>query len=191
MQFKIRPLVFNKKIVAGKTYYLVKTLYPGKSTEFIAGITAWIKTWPKTKSPPEPTFTFRPGGGTSAHPETDMERYMKAAHYKTIQSTIFDNDIAKGVTGRIAIGKADGAPNFCMRLFEVAKGGYTPRHSHAWEHEIFVHSGEGEVYSNGDWHPISRGHTVFIPGDEEHQIKNRGDGDLVFVCLIPKGAPEL
>jgi quercetin dioxygenase-like cupin family protein len=32
---------------------------------------------------------------------------------------------------------------------------------------------------------------VFIPGNEEHQLKNAGDELFTFVCVIPAGAPEL
>lgn len=116
---------------------------------------------------------------------------MKISHYKKIEPTVFDNDVARGVKGRVLIGKNDGAANFCMRLFELAPGGHTPKHSHAWEHEIFVHSGNGAVFQNGTWVPLEAGCTVFIPGNEEHQIRNTGDRLFQFVCLIPSGPPEL
>jgi len=116
---------------------------------------------------------------------------MKVLDYRKAESQKFDGGPAKGVTGRVAIGKDDGAGNFCMRVFEVEPGGFTPKHSHDWEHEIFFHAGDGEVYSNGDWLPAKAGSAVFIPGNEEHQIKNVGESVLTFVCLIPAGPPEL
>ncbi|ACN17316.1 cupin domain family protein [Desulforapulum autotrophicum HRM2] len=116
---------------------------------------------------------------------------MKIVDYKGIEPTRFDNGVAKGITGRVVIGKEDGANNFCMRVFEVEKNGHTPRHSHEWEHEIFFHSGMGEVLCQGKWTPVSSGAAVFVPGNEDHQIQNTGQDTLVFVCLIPKGAPEI
>ena len=116
---------------------------------------------------------------------------MKIASYRTAESKIFDGGAAKAVTGRVVIGKADGASNFCMRVFELGAEGHTPRHAHAWEHEIFFHQGDGEVFLGGEWRAVSVGDAAFIPGGEEHQIRNVGDGDLVFVCLIPAGFPEL
>jgi len=116
---------------------------------------------------------------------------MKTVHYKAIPTLKFDNDVAKGVAGRVLIGKADGAANFCMRLFELEKGGHTPRHTHAWEHEIFVHAGEGEVFLGSDWKRITPGTAVFIPGDQAHQIRALEESSLVFVCLIPSGVEEL
>ncbi|MDM8524028.1 cupin domain-containing protein [Desulfococcaceae bacterium HSG8] len=116
---------------------------------------------------------------------------MKIMHYSEAEPKYFDSDAAKGVAGRVVIGKADGADNFCMRVFELSENGYSPRHSHEWEHEIFVHSGKGEVFCNGEWLSLNPGSVIFIPGSEEHQIRNTGEGKLVFVCLIPSGAPEL
>ena len=116
---------------------------------------------------------------------------MKIAHYTQEKEIRIDNDVAKGVSGRVVIGKADGAPNFCMRVFELDRGGSSPRHAHDWEHEIFFHAGKGEVWQNGAWTPVEAGSVAFIPGNEPHQIRNAGGDKLVFVCLIPAGAPEI
>lgn len=113
------------------------------------------------------------------------------SHYKAIDSQQFDGEMVRGVTGRIAIGQEDDAPNFCMRIFTIAPGGYTPRHSHDWEHEILIHEGTGQVFKQGDWVDVTPGTIVFIPGNEEHQFRNNSNQDMTFACLIPKGAPEL
>jgi quercetin dioxygenase-like cupin family protein len=116
---------------------------------------------------------------------------MKITPYTQAQATHFDSEVAKGIAARVVIGKSDGAPNFCMRVFEIAPGGHTPKHSHAWEHEMFIHSGKGEVYGNGCWNPMAPGNVVFIPANEEHQMRNTGKELLVVVCLVPGTAPEL
>ncbi|RPH52665.1 MAG: cupin domain-containing protein [Desulfobacteraceae bacterium] len=116
---------------------------------------------------------------------------MKIIQYTEVNPVIFDSGMAKGIAARVVIGKNDGADNFCMRIFEVSASGCSPRHSHEWEHEIFIHSGTGEVYNNGKWTPVKAGSIVFIPGNEEHQIRNAGSELLVFACLIPSNAPEL
>jgi len=116
---------------------------------------------------------------------------MKIAPYREHEEKVFDTDPAKGVKGRVVIGKRDGATNFCMRVFEITAGGHTPKHSHEWEHEIFFHQGEGEVFKDGTYVPVKAGDIALIPGGEEHQIRNVGQTDLVFVCLIPTGYPEL
>lgn len=116
---------------------------------------------------------------------------MKIAKYEESLAHNFENENVKGVTGRVVIGKEDQAENFCMRVFTVAPGGFTPRHSHEWEHEIFVHSGVGKVYQNGEWREVTSGTVVFIPGNEEHQFMNGGGEDFVFICLIPSGVSEI
>ena len=116
---------------------------------------------------------------------------MKIIHYSEAEPKHFDADNVKGVTGRVVIGNSDGAKNFCMRIFELSEKGYSPRHSHEWEHEILIHSGKGEVLNNEKWVPVSKGHVVFIPGNEDHQIRNTGKDPLIFACLIPSGVPEL
>ena len=82
---------------------------------------------------------------------------MKITNYQDCPAQQFNSETVKGVTGRVVIGKADSADNFCMRVFTVAPGGFTPRHAHAWEHEIFVHSGKGKVYQNGKWREVTSG----------------------------------
>lgn len=116
---------------------------------------------------------------------------MKITPYKDVKATYFESSEAKGIAARVIIGKNDGANNFCMRIFEILPGGNSPKHAHPWEHEIFVHSGKCEIYSDGQWHPAESGNAVFIPENEEHQIRNSGKDLLVFVCLIPPNAPEL
>ena len=116
---------------------------------------------------------------------------MKTNPYTQAQATHFASEAAKGIAARVVIGKSDGANNFCMRVFEIAPGGHTPKHSHAWEHEMFIHAGEGEVYGNERWNPIASGTVVFMPGNEGHQLRNTGKELLVVVCVIPGTAPEL
>ncbi|NTV48868.1 MAG: cupin domain-containing protein [Geobacteraceae bacterium] len=116
---------------------------------------------------------------------------MHKIKYQEADSVLINNEIANGINARVVIGKANGACNFCMRVFEVASGGHTPKHTHAWEHEIFVHSGAGEIFGNQEWNSFKTGDVVFVPGNEEHQIRNTGSGTLTFICLVPSSAPEL
>ena len=75
---------------------------------------------------------------------------------------------ANGVRIQWLVGPSDAPENFCMRLFEVSKDGNTPKHSHDWEHEIFVHAGRGVVFNRGAWSPIEAGSYIFIPAGEAH-----------------------
>jgi quercetin dioxygenase-like cupin family protein len=89
------------------------------------------------------------------------------------------------VLKREVITARDGAPNFCMRVFEVEPGSSTPDHTHPWEHEVFVLSGAGVVRGKEGESAINKGSVVFIAPDEPHCFINNGAQTLRFVCLIP------
>ena len=93
-------------------------------------------------------------------------------------------DGAAGVSMAVMVGREDGAPNFALRSFRVEPGGHSPRHSHDYEHEVFIVDGGGEVLLDGSYRPIERGDVVYVPADEEHQFR-AGQGGLRFLCLVP------
>ncbi|HHM24319.1 MAG TPA: cupin domain-containing protein [Bacteroidetes bacterium] len=92
---------------------------------------------------------------------------------------------AEKVRMRLLISEEDGAPNFRMRLFEVEPGGFSPYHTHNYEHEVLILEGEGEVRGEQGSRPFARGDVVFVPPNEPHQFVNKGSGVLKFICLIP------
>jgi quercetin dioxygenase-like cupin family protein len=116
---------------------------------------------------------------------------MKIIHYKEAEVKTYSGSAPKGVTGRVVIGKADDAKKLCMRVFELAPGSHTDKHTHDWEHEVFVHSGKGSVLRKGNWVSFAAGTVMHIPDGEEHQLRNDGTEPLTFVCVIPTGVPEM
>ncbi|MFH0794449.1 MAG: cupin domain-containing protein [bacterium] len=91
----------------------------------------------------------------------------------------------KDATIRELITAADGAPNFAMRVFEVAPGGHTPLHDHNYEHEIFILEGQGRLNGGEKAKPLKKGDAVFVPANATHQFENTGAEPLKFICLIP------
>jgi len=91
----------------------------------------------------------------------------------------------QGVIMRVAIGKPEGAPNFVLRHFTLESGGFTPRHNHPWEHEIYVIRGRGEAWSPDGAKPLGAGDTIFVAPGEEHQFRNKGPDPFEFLCIIP------
>jgi len=110
---------------------------------------------------------------------------MIIQHYKIVEEIIPEEQGIKDVKMRRVIAEKEGAKNFVMRIFEVAPGGYTPLHKHDWEHEVFVLSGSGIAANTSAQREIKSGDVIFVPGGEEHQFRNSGDGNLEFICLIP------
>jgi quercetin dioxygenase-like cupin family protein len=110
---------------------------------------------------------------------------MKVVPYEQVESAPVNMEGAVGCRIRCLIGEADGAISFTMRQFEIAEGGYTPKHSHAHEHEVFVLDGRGVVMEGDAEHPLAPGSVVFVPPNQEHQFRNTGASPLKFLCLIP------
>ena len=106
-------------------------------------------------------------------------RSLAAAGPKPVQM-----DGVKGVQMAVMVGREDGAPNFALRQFIVEPGGNSPRHSHDYEHEVYIVEGSGTVLLNGKENPIKGGDVVYVPADHEHQFK-AGGGGMKFLCLVP------
>jgi quercetin dioxygenase-like cupin family protein len=93
---------------------------------------------------------------------------------------------AKDVTVRVLIGPEDNAPTMAMRLFELAPGGHTPFHTHAFEHEVIVLDGDIAVVTEEETIPLRKGDVLLIEPNEQHQFKNQsGKSPAQFICLVP------
>jgi quercetin dioxygenase-like cupin family protein len=110
---------------------------------------------------------------------------MKVVQYEQVDSAPVDMDGAVGCRIRCLIGPDDAAPSFSMRQFEVAAGGHTPKHAHAYEHEVFVLEGQGSVLDGDVQRPLRPGTVVYVPPNRVHQFSNTGASALKFLCLIP------
>ncbi len=84
----------------------------------------------------------------------------------------------------VMVGQQDNAPNFAMRHILVEPGGHSPKHSHDYEHEVYIVKGKGTVLLEGNHQPIRTGDVVYVPADHEHQFR-AGDQGLSFLCLVP------
>jgi len=100
------------------------------------------------------------------------------------------NDEMKGVKFYPLITSKDGAPNYAMRLFEISPEGYTPKHRHSWEHEVYIISGGGHVLRGEEKIKIEKDNCVFVKPHELHQFQAGEDG-ISMICVVPnKGQPS-
>jgi len=90
-----------------------------------------------------------------------------------------------GVVKREVVCADKGAPNFCMRVFDIEPGSSTPSHEHPWEHEIYILSGQGVAVSEQGEIPIAKDSCIFVPPDEHHCFINNGSEILRIICVIP------
>ena len=109
---------------------------------------------------------------------------MNLFNYKEVELKTV-NEGASKLKIRWLINREIGAKNFAMRLFEMEPGGYSPLHSHNWEHEVFVLEGNGILVNNTSKKSFKSGDVIYVPPNEMHQFRNEGKKILKFLCLIP------
>jgi len=115
---------------------------------------------------------------------------MKVQHYLDVPQQPVHMEGAQGCLVRWLVAERDGAPNFAMRQFEVAPGGFTPKHFHPYEHEVFVIDGQGVVLHGSEEHPLKSGDVVLVEPNDVHQFRNTGSTPLKFLCLVPNSAAQ-
>lgn len=96
-------------------------------------------------------------------------------------------DGVKGASMAVMVGRNDKAPHFAMRSFAVEPGGFTPKHQHDYEHEVYVVSGNGTILLDGELHPIKSGDTIYVPANELHQftVADNAKEPFKFLCMVP------
>ena len=90
------------------------------------------------------------------------------------------------VVKRLLVGPREGWQGWAMRQFELAPGGHTPRHRHAWPHINFVTQGGGTLYVDGVDTAVAVGSYAYVQGGAEHQFTNSGDETFAFLCIVPE-----
>ena len=113
---------------------------------------------------------------------------MKHMHYEDVQSKDVAIEGAEGVSIRWLISAKDRTAGFFMRRFELAPGGHTPLHTHEWEHGVYILEGTGRVFRDGEEHPFSAGHFMYVEPEEEHYFAADEDAQVVFLCIVPATA---
>jgi len=111
---------------------------------------------------------------------------MKKKHYSDVEEQEVTDYGSTGTTIRWLITKdKNGALRFSIRRFEIKPGGQIGIHDHPQEHEIYILSGKGEVFSHFEKTEIKTDNVLFVQPNERHGYKNTGDENLIFLCVIP------
>ena len=110
---------------------------------------------------------------------------MKITHLNECETQPIDMIGVVGAIKQVPLGKADGAPNFSIRVFTLEPGGHTPHHIHESEHLNYILEGNGEVMEGDTPRSISKGDFILIKPLEKHQYRNTGETPLVFMCIVP------
>ncbi|MDD2228347.1 MAG: cupin domain-containing protein [Candidatus Cloacimonetes bacterium] len=114
---------------------------------------------------------------------------MKVIHFDQVPLEPVYAEGAEGAQIRWLIAQKDGAPNFAMRMFEVAPGGHTPYHQHDWEHELYCLAGTGDLVTEEGKTPFKANDAMYVDPGIMHSFNNTGQDTLKFLCMIPHEAP--
>jgi len=107
-------------------------------------------------------------------------------HVRSIEGQALEGDGIEQVVKRLLVGPADGWEGWALRLFELAPGGHTPRHRHAWPHIDYVTAGHGTLHLDGVDNPLEAGSFAYVPAGATHQFSNAGDDTFAFLCIVPQ-----
>jgi quercetin dioxygenase-like cupin family protein len=103
---------------------------------------------------------------------------------------IMDDGEISGIKFYPMLTEKDGAPNFAMRLFEIKPSGHTPKHTHAWEHEVIITEGSGFVLKIDEKIAIEKDDFILVPPGLLHQFI-AGEKGMSMVCVVPnEGQPK-
>jgi quercetin dioxygenase-like cupin family protein len=97
--------------------------------------------------------------------DKNLKNYSKVEYYPLITS------------------RKDDAPNFSMRLFKIGPGGYTNKHKHSYEHEVYILKGKGHVILDNEKLELESDSFFIIHPYELHQFYT--EEGLEFICVVP------
>ncbi len=90
-----------------------------------------------------------------------------------------------GASGKVLIGRDDGADNFVFRYFRVLPGGNTVLEHHLHDHGVLILHGRARVRLGDASFEVGPNDLVYISPNDVHQFHTLGDEPLGFLCVIP------
>lgn len=87
---------------------------------------------------------------------------------------------------KVLVSPENGWDDYVMRVIEVGKDGYTPKHLHPWPHINYVISGKAELMIDNSIYPIETESYAYVPSNTIHQFRNVGEEVFRFICIVPK-----
>ena len=112
---------------------------------------------------------------------------MKIISLEKVGRSKVEMEGAQSAWKQVPLSAADGAPVYACRVFTLEPGGYTPYHSHNYEHMNYIIEGEGAlVNENGEERPLSAGDFALVNPNEKHQYRNKGNHVFRMICGVPK-----
>ncbi len=104
---------------------------------------------------------------------------MKHVHYMDQEPEKLETDGAKDAVIRHILTEKDGAPHFNFRVVTISEGGQTPDHTHPWEHEFFILSGNGICVVDNMESAASKGDVILVPPNTQHTIRAATEMEVI------------
>ena len=112
-----------------------------------------------------------------------------AFDWENVKSKQYPDGAAKGASGKIMIGDADGAEHFAFRYFCIQPGGHsTLQDYHAHDHGVMILHGHAQVSLEDEQFELKPRDIIYISPWEHHSLAPIGDQPLGFLCVIPNKA---
>jgi len=108
-----------------------------------------------------------------------------ALDWEGVVAQRYDADDVIGVSVKVLVGPAEGAPNFRIRYFCVEPRGNTSLDRHPHDHGVLILHGRASVRLGDQWVTVGPRDVIYVPGNEVHQFRALGDESLGFLCVIP------
>ena len=106
--------------------------------------------------------------------------------WEDVRSKKYPDGAAKGASGEIIIGDADGAEYFAFRYFHIEPGGHsTLQDYHAHDHGVMVLHGHALLSIEDEKHELKPRDIAYISPWVHHSLAALGDEPLGFLCVIP------
>ena len=111
---------------------------------------------------------------------------MIVANEKDVHAMVLESPEVKEAAMKVLISPKEGWEGYVMRVIELGKDGYSPKHTHDWPHINYILEGSGSLHINGKDTPIEAGSYAYVPAGSLHQYKNEGGGMFRFICIVPE-----
>lgn len=80
--------------------------------------------------------------------------------------------------------KANLALRYSLAHAVVPQGQASLPHRLKTSEVYYILSGSGEMLINNEAEAVQTGHTIYIPPNATQWIRNTGEGDLAFLCIV-------
>ncbi len=90
----------------------------------------------------------------------------------------------KDVSRRVFVGEKGESPNFHVRYFEIAQGGYSTLEQHVHEHVVVIMRGRGHAIVGDKRLKLGFGDVLYVSPDEIHQFSNSEPEPFGFLCMV-------